>query len=264
MAAIFSCSKTERADAQGADSKKASEAESPADWLEVAQASLRAPRNASFVMASGRSSEKSGLLIFQDLTHFRVESTQSIATTTPGGEGTAVQLEIVSAADGETLRIQLPAVFGAPASIAVFPVKRFQELKAVGPKSPLHRYRPESLSPIHMASALLEVCSEIERNDDSSTADLLAFTAQVKTETVIALGIVEASAQEESFLLHLNLDRASGILAGLQVVGAEGGIIRLKMRLDDLTAPMASDGRGFSLTIPDGQVVVDLALQLPR
>lgn len=264
MVVSFSCSEEERLDPQGAVVFEAADAESPADWLEVAKASLRAPRQASFVIVSGRSSEKTGRLTFQDLTHFRVESTLTVATTEPSGDSASMQLEIVSAADGETLRIQLPAVFGAPASMAVFPVQRFRELEAVGPESPLHRYRLESLSPVHMAGALLEACSEIEAQDNDNATGSQAFTAQVKTETLIALGILDTSAQGESFLLQLNLDQTSGKFAGLQVVGARGGIVRFLMQIDDIAAPAASLDRGFSLTIPDGQVVVDLALQLPH
>ena len=263
LGALVSCSEGESANSPNA---------APADWLEVAQASLRFPRQASFVIASGRGGEKVGKLNFQDQTHFRVESALTVGTTTPSGEATTAQLEIVSAADGETLRIQLPAVFGAPASVAVFPVQRFADLEAVGPSSPLHRYRLESLSPVHMARALLAACSEIEAEHDNKNAGsgeakptgTRSFSASIHASSLIELGILDASEQEKSFVLQLDLDQASGKFAGLQVVGVKGGIGRFSMLIHDFTAPVAFADKGFTLPIPDGQVVVDLALQLPR
>jgi len=239
-------------------------AKTSADWLEIAQYDLAQPRQASYESISSRGTQQSGRVFFQDAIHFRVETILVMASTNPEGEVEQIEVPVTSATDGENLRIQLPAIYGSPPSVAVFPAQRFAELATVSLTSPLYRFRPESLNPILLAQALLACCASVEKPVEQPDDGMDHLIAALPTESLIALGLVGPSEKDHVFSLQFELAETSGKFSGLKVVGINKEIIRYLLRFDDLPAAVAMNADGFSLTIPEGSVIVDLSLQLTR
>ena len=237
-------------------------AEISADWLETAQHDLSQPRQVLYESVSSRGTQQSGRIFFQDATHFRVETILVMASTTPDGAVEQITVPVTSASDGENLRIQLPAIYGSPASVAVFPVQRFAELASVSPTSSLHRFRPESLNPILLAQALLRGCDSAEQLVEQPDDHTQHFTAALPTELLLALGLVDPSERNLAFSVHFELAEASGKFSALQIVAGNSESTRYTLRFDDCPAATLMNAEGFSLTIPEGFVIVDLSQQL--
>jgi len=181
------------------------------------------------------------------------------------GEAEQMEAKVVSASDGTDLRIQLPAVFGTQSSTAIFPVAKFDELASVPPTSSLHRFRLESLTPVHMSQALLAGCTDVIQldSDENHVEDFLHFSARLSSELLVDLGLIESDEQGSTFDLLFELAAPDGKFVGLRVVGAESGITRFLLRINDTSAANTINNESFSLTIPEGHVIIDLSLQLP-
>ena len=258
-------------DGVAADSSTlAADADSAEDWLEVARSDLRSPRQSSYTSSSARSGSQRGRLIFEDRTHFLIRSIIPVASTSSDGEAEDTEFEVVRAVDGKELRILLPAVLGTASSVAVFPVSRFDELAKLRPGHSLHRFRLESLNPVLMAQALLDVCTDVEESEDSKQSDDAddskgqRLTADLQAEDLLSLGVIDLNDREPAFKLQVEIAMETGKFVGLKVLGASSNAVRLQLQFQDLPQASRLNEEGFTLTIPAGHDIVDLSQQLNR
>lgn len=253
-----------------ATAKSAADADSAADWLEVVREDLGAARQSSYTSSSARSGSQRGRLVFEDRTHFLVRSIIPVATTSSDGEAEDTEFEVVRAVDGKELRILLPAVLGTESSVAVFPVSRFDELAKLRPGHSLHRFRLESLNPVLMAQALLDVCTEVEETDGANQgvaagdSSMQYLTANLQAEDLLSLGVIDLNDREPSFKIQIEIAKKTGKFVGLTVLGAASGAVRLQLHFDDLAQDSRLHQEGFTLSIPAGHDIVDLTQQLNR
>ncbi len=266
VAAITSCGDNP-APSSGSESDSRSaidlaDADSAQDWLQVARADLDLARRSAYTSASVRSGSQRGRLVFEDRTHFLIRSIIPVASTSSDGDTADTEFEVVRAVDGKELRILLPAVLGTASSVAVFPVSRFEELAKLRPGHSLHRFRLEALNPVLMAQALVDACSNAE--DSSQESGTQHLIADLQAEDLRSLGVIDLNDREESFKLQVHVDTKTGKFLGLKVSGASSEAIRFQLQFTDLSSDSRLHEEGFTLTIPPGYDIVDLAQQLSR
>ncbi|MHC4380467.1 MAG: hypothetical protein ACYSU1_05190, partial [Planctomycetota bacterium] len=245
---------------QGQGSDAPSDPRTAEEWLDTARAQVSRPRTTSFSLETGSAEAQQGEIRYFDAHRFAVTSRTSVTRTRPDGPPESSEITMRTVADGEQLRILLPATFGGNATMAVLPVDRIPELA-----SATTPFRLELLQPLEFANSLLLrfQAERFEETQDASGNPRILLHGRMPAGTLADLGLGGTDAVDSGARAEALLDAQHGVVLSLSLFPSAPGEHGLHLVLPDTAAPAEDAERHLRLALPEGASTMDLSRLLP-
>jgi hypothetical protein len=245
---------------QGQDSGSPSDPLTAEDWLDAARVQVDQPRTTSFLLETGSAEAQQGEVLYLDVDRFSVTSSTAVTRTRPDGPPETSEVTLRTVADGERLRILLPATFGGKATMAVLPVDRIPELT-----SATTPFRLELLQPLQFAESLLIrfQAERYEETQDDHGNPRILLHGWMPAGTLADLGLGETDAVDSGARAEILLDAQQAAVLSLTLFPSAPGEHGLHLFLPETAAPADDAERHLRLALPEGAATMDLSRLLP-
>lgn len=230
------------------------------EWLDAARAEVMAPRATTFRLETGSAEAQQGEVLYLDAHRFSVTAHTSVTRTRPDGPPETTEITLRTSADGDQLRILLPATFGGGATMAVLPVDRIPELASASTP-----FRLELLQPLHFAASLLArfEAERFEETQDARGKARILLHGWMPAGTLADLGLGETDAVDSGARTEILLDAEQAAVLSLLLVPSAPGEHGLHLSLPETTAPVEGAEQDLRLALPEGAATMDLSRLLP-